>query len=246
MSMSLFSCPPQEVKKRCAFQGIGPCREQISHLICNAHAELFGLTYATASYVNGNNDTWTKINTYVSATNNLHIPLFMDAENRILSKDIRTFAINVANTYSFVRVDEFQARIACYMGVNLYAGNEHCIRSWFDEPSSGIILRRNNAEILYFRELPPLHKILFYYTQPSYIRNTSTDTRIYTVPNLSLTYNETTNSFAFVVPNKSILLKKTDRQDCVATPVIIDAVREIAQDTKDRIIQPIINNMITC
>lgn len=245
MSSMLFSCPPPKTEKNCIFRGIGPCRDQVSHLICNAHAELFGLTYATCSYVNGNNDTWTKINTYVSSTTSLYIPLFIDNQNTLLVNEIRSFCINAANLYS-VRVEELEQRIGCIMGVNLYAKADNCIKSWLDEPDSALILRHNDANIQYFRDCPTLHKMLFYYTQPSYIKNTTTGTQIYSVANLSLTYNDATNTYAFVVPNKSILLKKTNKPDCMATPLTLDAIRHSVQQTHDRVIRPILNNNVFC
>lgn len=243
-SSSIFSCSPNYAEpknKICIFEGVSPCRDHVSQVICNAHAELFGLIYKTASYHNGENDVWSKIVTYISSNNSLNIPLFVDASNKIILDEVRTFCLNVKNNFPTIKLDVLENRIACLCGLNQFGGATACRYSWFDDVGSYVIVRNRNANVSYTNNIPQLHKALFYHTQPSNIRNSATNATTYLVANVSLTYNDTSNNFAFVVPNKSILLKYTTKNDCVATPVVIDGARDSAQRTSDRTFKPLRN-----
>lgn len=245
---SIFSCVQyndNRLLKSCAFSGVSPCRDQVAPRICNGHAEYFGLTYRIVTYHNGDNETWTKIVMYISAVSSLHIPLFLDASNKILLNEIRAFAINTQSNFPNIRLEEFQDRIACLMGLNAFGNNQDCHLSWLDEPTSTVVVRRSGT-IQFLSELPPLHRILFSCAEASNIRNTEAGTYTYLVANVSLTYNEASGSFAFVVPNKSIVLKWTNRQNCVATPLVLDSIRLANQKSQDRIFTPISDNQGYC
>lgn len=246
---TMFNCQPlnnNQPNKSCIFEGISPCREQISHVICNAHAAIFGLINKTASYHDGDNDIWTKIVTYNASSNNVSIPLFMDSNSKILMSEIRAFCINACNNYPSIKVEPLSSRIACLMGVSMNSAPEFCNKSWFDDPNSRLIIRNNTGNIQYFKDLPLLHKNLFYYINASNIRNSKANTETYLVPNLSLTRNDSSDSYAFVIPNKKNLLKYTDKPDCVATPLVLDGIREVLQHSGDRTFTPIHNNFIGC
>lgn len=243
---SLFTCQSlnnnNQQPKTCIFEGISPCREQISHVVCNAHAALFGLIYKTASYHDGENDIWTKIETYISSSNNINIPLFMDSNSKILMSEIRAFCINACNNHPSIKVEPLSARIACLMGVSMNSAQDYCRKSWFDDPNSALVIRNNTGDIQYFKDLPQLHKYLFYYINASNIRNSKTDTETYLVPNLSLTHNDSSDSYSFIVPNKKNILKYTDNPDCIATPLVLDGIKEVSQSSGDLTFTPIHNN----
>lgn len=240
---SLFTCQPtnsQQPPKTCIFEGISPCRDHVSHLICNSHAQLFGLINKTASYHDGDNDVWTKIVTYVSASNNITIPLFINSNGTILMSDIQTFAINACNNNPNIKVDALATRISCLMGISMTS--QHCNKGWFDEPNSALIIRNNSGRIEYLKELPQLHKCLFYYINASNIQNTRGGVVTYLIPNLSLTRDDSEDKYSFVIPNKKNILKYTDKPDCVATPLVLDGIREVSQSNEDRTFTPIQNN----
>lgn len=237
-----FGCVPsrRQPTKYCILEGVGACADYVSHLICNKHALIFKLTYKSASYQNGDNDTWSRINTYAATNTTFNLPLFLDRTNKVLMSEIRSFAISVANEFRGYNVDELQDRIACLMGVNGF-NNKMCIRGWLDEPTSQVIVRSNTG-IGFYSDVPLLHKCLFYYMHASNLRNTgNVASQIYLIPSISLTYNEVNNSYAFVMPNKKLVLKYTDRNDCVATSLVLDAVREVTESQNDITIRPVRN-----
>lgn len=247
MSTLFATCGPyteNRIQKYCVFKDIGPCRDLVNPRICNGHAEYFGLTYRIVTYHNGNNETWTKLVTYVSAVSSLYIPLFLDSTNKVLLSEIRAFAINTQSSYPNIRVEEFQERLACMMGITAFANIQDCHTSWLEDPTSTLVVRKN-GNIQFFNDLPLLHRILFGCSDASNVRNTDAGTYTYLVANVSLTYNEATASYAFVIPNKSILLKWTNKPNCVATPVVLDAIRESNKKIQDRVFTPI-NNRVSC
>lgn len=242
---SLFTCQPlnnAQQPKTCIFKGVSPCQDQVSHVICNAHAAIFGLINKPASYKNGDNDVWTKIHTYNVSSNNVSIPLFMDSNSKILMSEIRSFCINACHNYRNITVEALITRISCLMGVNINSAQDFCNKSWFDDPGSALIIRNNSGNIQYFKDLPQLHKYLFYYINASNIKNTASRSETYLVANLSLTRNDSSDTYAFVIPNKSYILKYTDDPDCVATPLVLDGIREISSSAADRTFKPIHND----
>lgn len=247
-SSSLFACQPlinEHKNKTCVFKGVSACGDHVSHLICNNHAGLFGIIYKVANYKNGDNNVWTKIVTYISTNANLSIPLFQDSYAKILASDIRSFALNVCNINQNINVDEFQNRIACLMGVNIFTNLEDSKKCWLDDPLTEIILRKVDEEPKAFRGIPLLHKILFHYTSPSVIRNPKSGSQTYLVTNLSLTYNHANDRYSFEVPNGSCVLKWTENENCVATPIVLDAIRVISEQNEDRTFKPIFNQYMS-
>nr|WOJ45344.1 vp39 [Apis mellifera nudivirus] len=247
----MFSCFNDinvEQKKSCRFKDVSPCRELVSNFICNEHAAIFGLTYKTASYQNGNNDVWTNIETYISSSANFSLPLFLDPSGEILTSEIHAFALAACNSFPNIRVEALKNVIACYMGMNAYDTN--CsYGGWLDEDSTRIIVQDNNNMVKTLNYLPALHKMLLHYTKPSTVRNTANDSQIYLVPNLSLQYdinNSTQATYQFIVPNKKILLKWTNKPDCVATPIVLNAIRENAPKHRVRAFKPLSNANVVC
>lgn len=241
---SIFACQPTNVKqniKTCILEGVSPCRDHVSHLICNAHAAIFGLVYKTASYHDGNNDIWSKIVTYNGSSNNISIPLFLNSKRDILVGEIYTFCVNACNTFTGIKVEALVSKISCLMGIRLSNGAE-CNMSWFDDINSALIIRNNSGDVQYYKDLPQLHKCLLYFVNASNIRNVNANSETYLIPNLSLTKNESSDTYSFVVPNKKGVLKYTDKPDCVATPLVLDGIRDITQFVGDRTFSPINNN----
>lgn len=231
---SLFACRPDTAQqtKSCVLFGVSQCRDQVSHVICNAHASIFGLINKTVSYHDGENNQTTKIVTYISASNNVSIPLFMDSHSKISIGEIQAFAINACNLHPEIKVDKLASQIACLMGVNMRM-HDYCPKSWFDDANSALIIRNSSGKVQYFKSLPQLHKCLFYFVNASNIRH-SNISETYLVPNLSLTRNDSSDTYSFIVPRKNNILKYTNHPDCVATPVVLDGIREVSQHSGDK------------
>lgn len=245
----MFSCmnDQPERARSCYFKGVSPCREMVSKYICNEHAELFGLTYELVDYTDGNNENWSKIVTYICSSANFHLPLFFNSSNEILVNEIHSFALTICNNHPNVKLEEFENRIACLMGVSAFE-NKCSFGGWLDDSSSEIIVQEpNNVSVLTY--LPQLHKMLFHYTMPSITRNSANEHQSYLVPSLSLEYNmnnPSSNTYHFIIPNKKIVLKKTKRQNSVATPIVINAIRRFKTNDQLKAFKPMKAPTLTC
>lgn len=227
----MFSCFTEDFdkkKKTCRFKEVSPCRDQVSEYICNEHASIFGIAYKTASYQNGNNDVWSNVESYISSSANFSLPLFLDPSGEILLSEIEAFALSACNVHPNIRAEALKNAISCLMGLNVYDTN--CtFHGWLDDATTQIIVQDNNGAIKTLNYLPPLHKLLFHYSKPSTVRNSTDQSQIYLIPNVSLQYdvnNSTQPTYRFVVPNKKTVLKWTTKSDCVATPIVLNAIRE--------------------
>lgn len=243
---SLFGCQPDTAKpsKSCVLYGVSPCRDQVSHVICNEHSEIFGLINKTASYRDGNNNDSVKIVTYISATNNIHIPLFMDSTSKISLGEIQSFSLNAYNANKGINSQKLAAAIACLMGLDSSV-RSYCPNSWFDDTNSALIIRNNTGEVQYFQSLPQLHKCLFHFAIPSIISQPNSS-KTFIVPNISLTRSDSSDSYVFVVPKKDNILKYTEHPDCVSTPVVLDAIRHIPVRSRDKTFTQIGGNFGIC
>lgn len=229
---SIFQCNPlmnQRTPKMCIFNGVSPCRDQVSPRICNAHAELFGLTYRLVSYLTGDNTPHTKIVTYVSSLNNLYIPLFVDSRNSVCLDEVQSFTMNLIQTYPSIRVDEFQSRMASLLGVSAY-DCPPCPMSWLDDTNSCLVVQYTNSagegQIMYYHHLPTLHRVLLAHCDASYL-SMSNARYNYRIPNIALRPEANNPSrFAFQLLNKSMIFKWTNNPNCVATPLVLDALRK--------------------
>lgn len=237
--MSLFTCESELFERSrqvCIYAGVSPCRDQVSDFICNAHAKFHGLVYKRAHYTNGDNDTWSKINTYVCSVGNLNVPLFKHRGIVMLS-EIHNFAMNVCQMYPGVRRDLLADKISCLLGIN--ATSETCkIGGWLDSPTSALTKRTAENTLKFYNTIPRLHKILFYYTEPSTVAKPGTsDDNILLVraPNVELVYQANTNSYSFIVPEKKILLKYTNNDASIATPIVLSGRQWLNDDTGDRV-----------
>lgn len=245
----MFSCMNERSERRraCYFNGISPCRDTISKYICNEHAALFGLTYELVDYTDGNNDNWSKIVTYICSTANFHLPLFLNRNGEILINEIHSFALTISNNHPNINLEEFENRIGCLMGMSAFE-TKCSFGGWLDDGSSNVIIQQPDGAAT-ITQLPQLHRMLLHYTSPSITRNTLNDSQVYLVPTLSLEYDATNPSittYHFIVPNKKIVLKKTQRPNCVATPIIVNAVRNRQPTSQLKTFKPIDMSSALC
>ena len=245
MSLYTLALPGNTEKSRtkmCIFKAVSACNDYVHPLICNAHANLFGLQFEFASYCNGNNDVWSRIVTYVTANNTLNIPLFLSREGKILISEIRAFALTTCNTFPNINIDKFQEIISCNVGLNPFQGDCR-LGGWLDEPATRVLCNDENNTIRIIEGLPRLHKILFQFTIPSIVKNTADNREIYSIPNVWLVANSASDTYNFTLFNKEIFLKRTERDFNVATPVVLMAISERSYSNNDKTFTPIVNIM---
>lgn len=234
----MFTCYNQddtEKKGTCRFKEVSLCRDHVSKYICNGHAELFGITYKLQNYLDANNNAWSRIISYICSSSSFNLPLFVEESGEISISEIHSFALSVCATHPNIKKDAFKNAIACLMGINAYESNCDC-EGWLDDDSAKILVQKNN-DISTLSGLPTLHKILFHYSKPSFIFNISEDSQLYMLPTISLQYD--ISSFQFRVPNKDTVLKWTSQPNCVATPIVLNAMLDIKPNDKLRSFKPI-------
>lgn len=245
----MFSCYNDQEEDRpqpCRFREVSPCREQVSKFVCNEHAAMFGLRYRLTNYLNGDNDSWSSIDTFVSSTASFNLPLFLDQNGEILLSEIHSFALSVCNSFPNIRLEVLKNVIACLMGINAYDNN--CVNGgWLEDESTRIIVQDTDGTKA-LRQLPPLHKMLFYYTKPGSIHSSNGD-HLFLVPNIMLQYdttNSTTATYHFVIANKKNMLKWSNRPNSVATPIVLNAIRETNVKQQTRTFKPLPTGGVWC
>jgi hypothetical protein len=229
---SLYAETFNDQNKKCIFNRVSTCKTQISKYICNEHAALFGITYNLSNYQNGNNDSWTSIDMYISAPSNLNIPLFIDTNGEILTSEIHSFAVSACLNYPKINVEELENTIGYLLGLTAF-DNRHTFDGWLEDQSTSVIVQ-DNGVVRSLYPLPPLHRMLFHYAKPSTIVNVD-NSQTYLVPNVSLEYdlsNTNVSTYRFVMVNRALTLKYTNKVDCVATPIVLNAIRKNATQPK--------------
>lgn len=216
--------------KTCQFSSVSPCRDQISDLICNEHAGLFGLTNRRVNYTDGTNEHWSKIVLYVSSEMNLNVPMFLDTNSQLLENDITNFATSVCLNNRNIDVKALVKIICCLLNTN-GNGNAMCDpRGWLIAPKTVLNVYRPNAPTpTYFARLPLLHQILFRYAEAANTHNNNG--RVLRIANVGIVYREHNNSFSFNMLNPKSILKWTKKPDCVATEVVLDATRFVSDES---------------
>lgn len=239
--MSAYGCIESQLPKRnndntCVFRGVSTCNDHISHLICNAHLKLFGLINKLSTYKTDSGDSWPKINLYAYGDYSFSLPAFVNNNGVVLMNEVHQFIINVCSRFKdlVINTSLFQARIAYLLSLSLE--NDVCEYrdSWLSDESTSVIIRTTDGTVNFSTMIKPLHKILFYYAGASNVINRNNGSSIYLIPNISLTYNGETNGYLFMVPNRSLLLKYTEDEGCVASPIILDSFKHIQQQSKER------------
>lgn len=242
----MFTCYAQDDREKkgisCRFKEVSSCREQVSKYICNGHAELFGITYKLASYLDGNNNAWSNIESYISSSSSFNLPLFIDANGEISMSEIHSFALSVSTTHPNIKIEAFQNAIACLMGINAY-DNMCKFGGWLDEEFSTVLVQDNN-DVRSINDLPHLHALLFHYSKPSLSLNNSDGSQVYLIPTISLQYDMST--YKFRVPNERSVLKWTTQPNCVATPIVLNAIRQTSSTQQVRAFRPVNNYNVIC
>lgn len=242
---SLFSCQQLSTynpAKTCIFSGVSRCEDRVSPLICNRHAAIYGLINIVAHYHDGDNNSWSKIVTYAHSTSNINIPLFTDSNNKVNMNEVSAFCINAHNNFPDINYERLIRCMTSLLEIDATSCFIDCSKSWYDDIGSFLLVKNNTGSIQFFKELPLLHKCLFYFINASTIRNIKAESETYLVPNLVLTRSDSDDTYAFTVPNKKLLLKYTDKPNCVATPLVINGIREISYKQTDRVYKPITTN----
>jgi hypothetical protein len=72
----------------------------------------------------------------------------------------------------------------------------------------------------------------------------ATGTEIYEADNIQLSFNTVTSAYNFMSINKDSLLQYTDSHNCVATPLVWSAGRQINIKRDVRMFRPIFNNVM--
>lgn len=243
LKMAYFACRANLAKplKTCIFEGVGRCQDQVAERICNAHCLPFSLLHSTASFENGNNETWSRIVVYATTNQAINIPLFRSADNVTSLEEIRNFSMNVQNNFPEFKAELFAARLECLMAVGDYGTFNNCttLQSWFNGPHNKLTIRTRDG-LKYYKssQLPFLHKALLSHIDASNVVKMKTNQNnivevqgiTYQIPTIILTLNDSNNMLAFKVTNGQVLLKKTDKNDNIATPLVLTGVRSINDD----------------
>ena len=218
-------------ERKCAFHEVSACRDYVSRWVCNRHAALFGLVYEVSKYKDGNNESWSEIETFVCSDGKFVLPLFLDNQRTVLLNDIEAFCKNAASNYPEIKEMAMKNTICTLMGMNAYT-TQCKIGGWLDDRSTRIYVTVDNANVMGWDTLPDLHKLLLHYTKPmkTFVGDNTT---IFRVPMLELEkIVATIESYRFVVPSPQILLKHTGEPGSRATPIVLSA--EYHVDKTDR------------
>lgn len=234
---------PKYVK--CYFESVSRCGDHASSLICNEHLNMFGLQAKVCSYLTGDNNQHTCTELFVCADNNLNIPLFLNSTGDILEDEIYNFVNNVCvtmPTYNTRQKVLFDLIKKLCESTHTFLHNG-LFNSWIDNDSSKIII--HGTEVFeYNRKLPLLHRILFHHAHPSFLKNVKANKSVTSITNVKLVYDDATGRSSFVMSNKEMMLKLTKAPNCVALPVVLDALAEIHDVPNKITIQPATQFMI--
>lgn len=209
--------------RNCIFRSVSPCMGFVPGSdICNRHLASFNLKQVYSHYHDANNEQWARVNLYIIG--NLNIPLFLSNNNVVDIVEIRKFA--AAAKYQDPQINEiaFANAIACAM--ELSAVQPEKTNSWLEESSIFVVNQTGDYSTL--DKLPYLHKILFRFALPSYTQRPGNAEQDILIPNVILEYDPNlvdSQSYRFKVPNvaKSVTLFHTDKENSVATPVVLES-----------------------
>jgi hypothetical protein len=172
----------------------------------------------------------------------------LDAEDRVLTDEINSFVKNVKDQRPSIKEDEFKCAINGLLfssdanALDVHSSVRYSFASWLGDDKTNLIVHSPDNQAVsdrpYATRMRPLHKILLYHSKASLLKNIKTGSFNFLAPNLSLSYNASNDSYSFVMINKASILKYTDTPNCVATPVVLNAIREITQVAEDIVIKP--------
>lgn len=241
--------------KKCLFSSIGTsCTEKVHGLICNQHAStLFGLTFQLVSTYNMNNGGDAFIETYGVKNNPIDIPLFVGNTNGLddngrayLAIEIEKFCNRAVSRDQSIRKDDLLRVMSTVLGVSglTSLGTQcerdlrlHSYQSWISNANSVVTGHGRpdpgEKELVFnLRDhLTPFHRSLLAHTMPQ-SRSGGDRHDLY---NCNVGFVVDPNSPDYltyklcVLPHaKDTFLVMTDKDDCRASPLILEgsAIRQ--------------------
>lgn len=221
------------LSKQCRFKNTSPCMDFVpGGSICNRHMALFNLTQVYSNYHDCTNEQWARVVLYFIG--NVNIPLFLLRSGSVNLQEIRSFAQSVKYAYPEINVLNFANELSCLM--ELTANLPAKTTNWLE--NAEVYITDQNNEISSIK-LPYLHRLLLEFALPAFTQRPGDTEQDVLVPNLALefdpniVYNE---SYRFTVPNhvKHYTLMRTDKENSVATPVVLLASFSGSHDTETR------------
>lgn len=225
----MFSCELglyDRASKKCIFRNVSACMGFITGSdVCNRHLAPFNLKLVYSHYCDANNERFSRPNLYL--TGNLHVPLFRTAEGTVDTAAINTFAESAKDKDPQINSIEFANAIACAMGIA--AVQPEKTNSWLENaPVYVVDQNREYSEIT----LPYLHRVIFKFALPAFTSRSGSEI-IVLDPNVVLVYNTAIvgiDAFKFKITNKSKTFVYTDEENCVASPLVLEAFYNNTQE----------------
>lgn len=229
----MFSCELglyDRNSKKCIFRNVSACMGFVAGSeICNRHLAPFNLKLVHSHYCDANNERFSRPNLYM--TGNLNVPLFRTPEGTVDTVAINTFAESAKDKDSQINEVELANAIACAMGISAIQPEK--TNSWLEDTPVYVIDQNNEYSQLI---LPYLHRIIFKFALPAFISRVGPE-YIMLDPNVVLTHNPYfvgTDAFKFKVTKKSKTFVYTDEENCVASPLVLEA---FYNNTQERAVQ---------
>lgn len=231
----------REISKSCMFSRLGNCSNFVHESICNNHSsKIFGLFYMLRDFTDGTGHHFQRIETYYSNIDtSFEIPLFTNNLGTILAGQIYTFAqkINRIINPRPELVDYIANTISAQLGVSAY-NLDKCppVNGWLGNDLGGLFIFDGDVVgSIPLQNLRPLHKILFKYTYPKIQMSANVpDDSLHRYENMILSKNNLTGESTFVMTNHRMVLKYTNRQDCVMTPIVLAGVAVTGQRREEQ------------
>lgn len=237
--MASIEYDPLCYSKECIFRGIGRCQDKVAEHICNNHAAIFGLIFKNASYTTAQGASWNRVNGYVLQGQMVDIPLFQDRNGNILLKQVNNFARTVNSKYPEIKIDKMTERIGSLFGISIQTvGRSAPYTDWLQQPGTQITTYTDSLTRVYYNPLPRLHAALLNDVYASMVvsnniseaaqNNELANRTIMSIPNLifeSVNDPDYGPTFRFRIMNPASLLVYTRRQEMMATPLVLDALR---------------------
>lgn len=222
-----------QIIRDCPFKTASPCMDFVpGSKICNRHMAPFNLKQVYTSYHDCNNEQWSKVALYL--TGNLNIPLFKNSPGVVDMLEIKSFAESVKYLYPEINLINFANSMACMM--ELSAVQPMKTNSWLE--TTEVYALDSDGSFIQMK-LPYLHRILFQFALPAYTKRPGNTELDVLVANVILQYNPhsvDSTSYRFKVPThaKAITLISTDKENSVATPVVLLALHAGGNNTESR------------
>lgn len=218
-----------QTEKRCLFLELGGCGTMVHHQICNEHSvNFFGLYYSLNDFTDGTGYHRTRIETfYANSDTSFEIPLFRSATNAVLSEAVLQYSEHLSRNCPGGRSFNYKklaSIILPLVGLTPYSTECFKVSGWLaDETSAVYLFEPNITKVVWSKYIPVLHKILFKHTYPSitqYTKESAVGER--RIENMILKHDD--ENIKFVMTNNKMVLKRTNKVNCVKTPIVIAGV----------------------